>query len=63
VGGQSLEVKKAKIEQEMIEKVLAWLQDGKDIRKGDWSPKEVRLPTFLTFSLPAFVMTKGLWPE
>ena len=41
MGGQSLELKKAKIEQEMIEKVLAWLMDGKDIRKGNWSPKEV----------------------
>jgi GTP-binding protein YchF len=42
MGGQSLELKKAKLEQETIEKILAWLQDGKDIRKGDWGPKEVR---------------------
>lgn len=41
MGGQSLELKKARLEQEMIEKILAWLQDGKDIRKGDWTPKEV----------------------
>lgn len=41
MGGQSLELKKAQIEQDIIEKILAWLQDGKDIRKGIWTPKEV----------------------
>jgi obg-like ATPase 1 len=40
-GGQSLEVKKQKEEQATIEKVLNWLKDGKDVRNGDWSPKEV----------------------
>lgn len=45
-GGQSLEMKKARLEQEMIEKVLAWLQDGKDVRKGHWTPKEVSLSHF-----------------
>lgn len=44
MGGQSLEVKKARIEQEIIEKILAWLQDGKEVRKGNWTPKEVRSP-------------------
>lgn len=41
MGGQSLELKKARQEQETIEKILAWLQDGKDVRKGTWGPKEV----------------------
>ncbi|KAI1342501.1 putative GTP-binding protein [Xylariaceae sp. FL0016] len=42
-GGQSLEMKKAKEEEATIEKILAWLQDGKDVRKGNWSPKEVEV--------------------
>lgn len=41
-GGQSLEVKKLKEEQATVEKVLQWLKDGKDVRNGNWSPKEVR---------------------
>lgn len=41
MGGQSLELKKARQEQDTIEKILAWLNDGKDIRKGVWGPKEV----------------------
>lgn len=40
-GGQSLEMRKLKDEQAMVEKILAWLQEGKDVRKGDWNPKEV----------------------
>lgn len=48
MGGQSLELKKARLEQEMIEKILAWLQDGKDIRKGNWTPKEVRTNSLFT---------------
>lgn len=40
-GGQSLEMKKLKEEQATVEKVLQMLQDGKDVRKGNWSPKEV----------------------
>ncbi|KAI1158880.1 P-loop containing nucleoside triphosphate hydrolase protein [Nemania serpens] len=43
VGGQSLEVKKAKEEEATMEKVMAWLIDGKDVRKGNWSPKEVEV--------------------
>ncbi|KAI1300056.1 P-loop containing nucleoside triphosphate hydrolase protein [Xylaria venustula] len=43
VGGQSLEVKKAKEEEATMEKVLNWLKDGKDVRKGNWSPKEVEV--------------------
>ncbi|POR38955.1 Obg-like ATPase 1 [Tolypocladium paradoxum] len=54
MGGQSLELKKAKIEQDMIEKILAWLQDGKDVRKGNWTPKEVEVinPLFLLTAKP-----------
>jgi len=40
-GGQSLEMKKLKEEEACIEKVLALLEGGGDVRKGDWSPKEV----------------------
>ncbi|KAJ2974112.1 hypothetical protein NUW58_g8760 [Xylaria curta] len=43
VGGQSLEVKKAKEEEAIMDKVLAWLKDGKDVRKGNWTPKEVEV--------------------
>ena len=42
-GGQSLEMKKLKEEQATVEKILAWLQDRKDVRKGEWSSKEVSL--------------------
>ena len=42
-GGQSLEMKKLKEEQAMVEKILEMLKDGKDVRKGDWQPKEVRV--------------------
>lgn len=54
MGGQSLEVKKAREEQDAIEKVLAWLKDGKDVRKGNWSPKEVEVinPLFLLSAKP-----------
>jgi obg-like ATPase 1 len=51
-GGQSLEMKKLKEEQATVEKILAMLKDGKDVRKGDWSPKEVRAKLFL-LSLPS----------
>lgn len=41
-GGQSLEMKKLKEEEATTAKVLEWLKSGKDIRQGDWNPKEVR---------------------
>lgn len=71
MGGQSLEQKKAVIEQDIIEKILAWLMDGKDVRKGTWGPKEVGVFffCFLVFiSSPTaiarcYMMTKGQWPE
>ncbi|KAF1826357.1 GTP-binding protein YchF [Dissoconium aciculare CBS 342.82] len=40
-GGQSLEMKKLKEEQATVEKILEHLKAGKDVRKGDWSPKEL----------------------
>ena len=40
-GGQSLEMKKLKEEEATVEKILAWLKDGKDVRKEHWTPKEV----------------------
>ncbi|EOO02477.1 putative gtp-binding protein [Phaeoacremonium minimum UCRPA7] len=53
-GGQSLEQKKAREEEATIEKILAWLKDGKDVRKGDWTPKEVEVinPLFLLTAKP-----------
>lgn len=41
-GGQSLEMKKLKEEEATVEKILALLNDGKDVRKESWGPKEVR---------------------
>lgn len=54
MGGQSLEQKKARAEQDIIEKILAWLKDGKDVRKGTWAPKEVEVinPLFLLTAKP-----------
>ena len=43
-GGQSLEMKKLKEEEATVEKILAWLKDGKDVRKENWTPKEVSFP-------------------
>jgi obg-like ATPase 1 len=40
-GGQSLEMKKLREDEATVEKVLALLQGGGDVRKGDWGPKEV----------------------
>jgi len=56
-GGQSLEMKKMKEEQATVEKILAWLKDGKDVRKGDWSPKEVRFN--FACALHNFMMNKS----
>ncbi|KAJ9156961.1 Obg-like ATPase 1 [Coniochaeta hoffmannii] len=53
-GGQSLEMKKWREEEATIEKVLAWLKEGKDVRKNSWSPKEVEVinPLFLLSAKP-----------
>jgi len=43
-----------KEEQATVEKILEWLKEGKDVRKGDWSPKEVEVinPLFLLTAKP-----------
>lgn len=58
-GGQSLEMKKLLEEQACIEKVLALLKDGGDVRKGNWSPKEVRTIVYPCVFTLLFMMTKG----
>ncbi|KAL0261203.1 Obg-like ATPase [Diplodia seriata] len=42
-GGQSLEMKKLKEEQATVEKILEHLKAGKDVRKNNWSAKEVEV--------------------
>lgn len=56
-GGQSLEMKKMKEEQATVEQVLEMLKAGKDVRKGDWSPKQVRSHVAL-LSHSLFVMNQ-----
>ncbi|KAL2017709.1 hypothetical protein VTK56DRAFT_1734 [Thermocarpiscus australiensis] len=53
-GGQSLQMKQWKEEEATIEKILAWLKGGKDVRKGNWAPKEVEVinPLFLLTAKP-----------
>ncbi|KAL1958585.1 hypothetical protein VTO42DRAFT_4182 [Malbranchea cinnamomea] len=53
-GGQTLEMKKLREEEAIVAKVLEWLKDGKDVRKGDWNPKEVEVinPLFLLTAKP-----------
>ncbi|EEH21053.1 GTP-binding protein YchF [Paracoccidioides brasiliensis Pb03] len=53
-GGQSLEMKKLKEEEATVARILEWLKEGKDIRKGDWTPKEVEVinPLFLLTAKP-----------
>ena len=58
-GGQSLEMKKLKEEEACVEKVLALLQGGGDVRKGDWSAKEVCTQFYYQLQRPPFMMTKG----
>lgn len=49
-GGQTLEMKKLREEEATVAKVLEFLKEGKNVRHGDWSPKEVRCFSFLFFS-------------
>jgi obg-like ATPase 1 len=53
-GGQSLEVKRAKEDQATIERVIEWLKEGKDVRKGNWAPKEVRFLILRLFQPTCF---------
>ncbi|KKK20652.1 GTP-dependent nucleic acid-binding protein [Aspergillus ochraceoroseus] len=53
-GGQSLEMKKLREEEATVTKILEYLKSGKDVRHGDWSPKEVEVinPLFLLTAKP-----------
>ncbi|KAL0468619.1 P-loop containing nucleoside triphosphate hydrolase protein [Neurospora intermedia] len=53
-GGQSLQMKQWKEEEATIEKILAHLKDGKEVRKGTWGPKEIEVinPLFLLTAKP-----------
>lgn len=54
-GGQSLEMKKLKEEQSIVESVLSWLVDEKkDVRKKNWGNKEVRYRMGFSFFLSFF---------
>lgn len=61
-GGQTLEMKKLREEEATVAKVLEWLKDGKDVRKNEWGPKEVRLLSFssiLRCTCTPFMMNKS----
>lgn len=55
-GGQSLEMKKLKEEEATVEKILALLNDGKDVRKENWTPKEVSPSLTLSVFQDVFYM-------
>lgn len=59
-GGQSLEMKKLKEEQATVEKILEMLNAGKDVRNGDWTPKEVSLLHLPCFRCCFFMMNKSI---
>ncbi|KAH8425803.1 YchF/Obg family ATPase [Aspergillus melleus] len=42
-GGQTLEMKKLREEEATVAKVLEFLKEGNDVRKGEWGPKEVEV--------------------
>ena len=50
-GGQTLEMKKLREEEATVAKVLEFLQEGNDVRRGDWTPKEVISPLSFFFFL------------
>lgn len=60
-GGQSLQMKQWKAEEATIEKILAWLKEGKDVRKNNWTPKEVGY--FLFFRSSSFLLSRHLHPS
>ncbi|BCS25730.1 YchF/Obg family ATPase [Aspergillus puulaauensis] len=53
-GGQTLEMKKLREEEATVAKILEFLKEGKNVRHGDWSPKEVEVinPLFLLSAKP-----------
>lgn len=60
-GGQTLEMKKLREEEATVERVLQFLQDGNDVRKGEWGPKEVCFLLFVINPSPrdTFMMNKS----
>ena len=58
-GGQSLEMKKLKEEEATVLKILEWLKEGKDVRKNNWTPKEVCGDVFFFFPLQIRMMNKS----
>lgn len=58
-GGQSLEMKKLKEELATVEKILDMLKNGKDVRKANWTPKEVGHEFFFLRILNSRKMTKS----
>jgi obg-like ATPase 1 len=58
-GGQSLEMKKLKEEEACVEKVLALLQGGGDVRKGIGLSEGGKCTVFFSTTTPLFMMTKG----
>jgi len=53
-GGQSLEVKKAKEDEETIVSIIELLKNGKDVRSVEWTPKQVSI-LFSISSPPYFL--------
>ena len=49
-GGNSLEHKKQMQEQQTIENIITHLKEGKDVRKGNWGPKEVGFISIFSYS-------------
>lgn len=63
-GGQSLEMKKLKEEQSIVESVLSWLVDEKkDVRKKNWGNKEVRCEFFFLFLLLSILCTLPFYDD
>ncbi len=58
-GGQSLEMKKMKEEQAIVEKILEGLKNGKDVRQGDWTPREVCAVLSSRHAINSCMMTKS----
>ncbi|CAN6674017.1 obg-like ATPase 1 [Trichomonascus vanleenenianus] len=57
-GGQSLEVKTKKEEYAFVEQLIKYLEDGKRVANGNWTPKEVEIinSMFLLTAKPAIYL-------
>lgn len=61
-GGQSLEMKKLKEEQSIVESVLSWLVDEKkDVRMKNWGNKEVRYRMGVSFFFLSILSVTALF--